>query len=179
MIQIETQHLLLRSWKAKDYIDFHEFMSDEKVAQCSGTRIISDINESKYCVQEFMKSPSSFSIVLKASTKVIGFIGFDIFIPENSSDNLKHSYIGYTINSSYWRKGLGTEAAKALIHYLFSTEKVNVIWSSHYDFNEASRGVIKNCGFQYKYSKFKLLKALNNKKVEELFYSIKSQESLT
>lgn len=179
MSQIETQHLILRSWEEKDYLDFHEIMSDKKVAQCSGTRIISAIEESKHCVQEFMNSSTSYAIVLKASNKVIGSIGFDDFIPENSSDNLKHRYIGYTLSSSYWRKGYGTEAAKALISFLFNSEKVNVIWSSHYDFNDASKGVIKNCGLKYQYSKFKVIKALNNKKVEELFYSIKSQEPLS
>lgn len=84
-------------------------------------------------------------------------------------------YIGYRFNSNYWGKGYATEAAKSFLSYLFEECNVDIIWMSHYDFNNRSKRVINKCGFRYKFNKATIVKVLDNRIVTELFYcTIKS-----
>ncbi len=41
------------------------------------------------------------------------------------------------------------EAVKAVIQYLFETEKLDFIMVGHFDFNRQSARVIEKCGFEY------------------------------
>lgn len=169
---INTDKLILRGWNENDYTDFYEFMSDERVGRCAGTKVIEDIEESKECIRNFIKYNQSYAIVLKGINKVIGSIGMDDVAPDKDRLNLKQRYIGYTMHPDYWGNGYGTEAARFLIKYLFESIDLDLIWSSHYDFNVKSKSVINKCGFKYEFSRYKSLNALGGKSVEELFYSL-------
>lgn len=169
---IYTNRLILRPWNVNDISDFHEFMCDKKVAECSGGNIITDIEVSKECLDNYIKCDLSYAIVLKRSNKVIGSIGMDIVTPDKNYSNLNQRYIGYTIHPDYWGYGYATEVTKGLIKYLFEICNLDLIWTSHYDFNIKSRNVIGKCGFTYEFRGKKKLKSLGGKSVEELFYKI-------
>jgi [ribosomal protein S5]-alanine N-acetyltransferase len=49
---------------------------------------------------------------------------------------------------------------------------LDLIWTSHYDFNAKSKRVIDKCGFDYKFIRDKTVKVLENRTVTELFYSL-------
>lgn len=176
MYIIDTQRLTLRPWNENDLFDFHEFMSDERVAQCSGTRVITDIEISKECINNYMDYNLSYAIVLRQSNKVIGSIGMDITAPDENLTNLNQRYVGYTIHPDYWGNGYATEAAQSLIKYLFEVCDLDLVWTSHYDFNIRSSKVINKCGFKYAFSRLKNLKSLDNKAVNELLYKITKDE---
>lgn len=176
MITIDTDRLILRGWNEDDYLDFHEFMSDERVGQCAGTKIITDIEESKNCIRSYIKCNQSYAIVLKSSNKVIGSIGMDDIAPDKDFVHLKQRYIGYTISADYWGNGYATEASQSLIKYLFESINLDLIWSSHYDFNVRSKSVIDKCGFHYKFSRNKTVNALGGRDIKELFYSLTKKE---
>jgi ribosomal-protein-alanine N-acetyltransferase len=169
---IETDRLILRGWKYDDYLDFHEFVSDDRVGQSAGCRVVKDIEESKNSIKTYILYNQSYAIVLKSENKVIGSIGMDDIVPDEELKNLKQRYIGYTLNPNYWGNGYAPEAAKILIKYLFKELDLDLVWSSHYDFNIKSKRVIEKSGFNYKFSREKTLKALGNKPVKELFYNL-------
>lgn len=100
----------------------------------------------------------------------------DEIIPDKSFENLKQRYIGYRLNSNYWDKGYATEATKYFIKYLFEELHLDLILSSHFDFNDKSKKVLNKCGFNYKFSKSKIVKALDSRMVTELFYNIHKEE---
>jgi len=96
----------------------------------------------------------------------------DDIAPDNELKNLNQRYIGYAVNPKYWGKGYAPEAVKFLIKYLFEELHLDLIWSSHYDFNLKSKRVIEKCGFHYKFSRDVTVRALENRNVNELFYSL-------
>ncbi|MCB2291524.1 GNAT family N-acetyltransferase [Clostridium sp. CS001] len=65
MNTIETDRLILRSWKEDDYLDFHEFASDHKVAESSGSLVAKNIEESKDSIMTYILYDQSYAIVLK------------------------------------------------------------------------------------------------------------------
>lgn len=177
MTVIESNRLNLRCWREKDYLDLYEIISDHKVGESAGCFVVKDIEESKNSIRTFMKYNQSYAIVLKSENKVIGSIGMDDIAPDKELISLRQRYIGYTVNSKYWGRGYATEAANAFIKYLFEELSLDLIWSSHYDFNIKSKRVIEKCGLNYKFTKDVTLRALENKNTTELFYCIYREQS--
>ena len=175
MNRIETNRLVLRGWKVEDYLDMYEIDSDEKVNLSAGCAVVKDIKKIKDSLNLLIPQNQSYAIVLKTENKVIG-IGMDEIAPDESLKNLKQRYIGYRLNSKYWGKGYATEAAHFFIKYLFENFNLDLIWFSHYDFNERSKRVIEKCGFHYKFNRSKTVKALGNRILTELFYSLTKNE---
>lgn len=154
----------------------YEFNSDEKVNPNAGCSVVKDIEEIKNSLRLFISNNLSFAIVLKAENKVVGTIGMDEITPDESLNNLKQRYIGYRLNSNYWKNGYATEAAQNFIKYLFESLDLDLVWSSHFDFNEKSKRVIEKCGFRHKFNRNKTVRALENKNVTELFYALTKDE---
>lgn len=173
---IETERLILRSWRIDDYLDAYQINSDDKVNPYAGCPVIKDIEKIKSKINFLMLSDVSYAIELKSEQKVIGVIGFDEIIPDNSLGELNQRYIGYRFSSRYWGEGYATEASKALINYLFNELNLDLIWCSHYDFNLRSKNVINKNNFKYKFTRNVKLAVLNNTIVEELFYAIFKSE---
>lgn len=176
MNTIYTKRLILRPWKSSDVMDFHEFMSDKRVGECAGTSAITDIEISEKCIDNYIAYNQSYAIVLENTNKVIGSIGIDIITPHEGYTDLNQRYMGYTIHPEYWGEGYATEAAQHLIKYLFEDCSLDLVWTSHYDFNTRSKKVIDKCGFTYKFTREKTLRALGGKAVNELFYKITIDE---
>ncbi|MEO9789893.1 MAG: GNAT family N-acetyltransferase [Aurantimonas coralicida] len=57
--------------------------------------------------------------------------------------------IGYWVGRRFWGKGLATEAAQAVIDYGFVALKADAIAVDCRVVNEASRRVIRKCGFHF------------------------------
>lgn len=175
---ISSDRIILRPWNENDIWDLHEFMSDKRVEECSRSNIITDIEVSKKCLNNYINYNLSYAIVLKRLNKVIGSIGMDILVPDEKFSSLDQRYIGYTIHPDYWGIGYATEAAQALIKYLFEICNMDLIWTSHYDFNIRSKKVIDKCRFTYEFSREKNLRNLRGKVVNELFYKITKDDFL-
>jgi RimJ/RimL family protein N-acetyltransferase len=154
----------------------YELNSDEKVNPNAGCSVIKDIEKIRNNLNMVISKNQSYAIVLKSHNKVIGAIGMDDIAPDESLNYLKQRYIGYRLNSKYWGKGYATEATKAVIKGLFSDLRLDLIWSSHFDFNIRSKRVIEKCSFHYKFSHNTTVKVLENRTVTELFYSISKNE---
>jgi [ribosomal protein S5]-alanine N-acetyltransferase len=173
---IETNRLIIRGWKIDDYLDMYEFNSDEKVNPNAGCSVVKDIDKIKSSLNLYISKNQSYAIVLKSEYKVIGTIGMDEIVPDDSLKDLKQRYIGFRLNSKYWGRGYATEATQSFIRYLFGNLNLDLIWTSHYDFNDKSKRVIEKCGFHYKFSHNKTVKVLDNRTVTELFYSLIKDE---
>lgn len=62
------------------------------------------------------------------------------------SDKNENCELGYAIGYDYWGKGITTEAAAAVICYLFYEVGMHRIMAKHDVENPASGGVMKKCG---------------------------------
>ena len=171
-MKVETHRLIIRDWDKNDLIDMYEINSDERVNPNAGCMVIKDIERIKKALDLFILKKQSFAIELKQTKKVIGIIGMDDILLDEGLNDLKQKYIGYRFNSIYWGNGYATETASAFIEYLFKELNIDMVWSSHYDFNISSKRVIEKCGLRYQFSKLKKLKILDYEEVEEVFYNI-------
>ena len=56
--------------------------------------------------------------------------------------------------------------------FVFNDLNIDVLWCGHFDFNNNSKRVNEKCGFEYRFTKKQVLRLLDNKEVNTLFYSI-------
>lgn len=83
--------------------------------------------------------------------------------------------IEYCIGEPFQRKGLATEATKAVIQYGFNRINLHKVQICHKSINTASRRVIEKCGFVYEGTSRDFFYE-NGKYIDRLYYSILKDE---
>ena len=58
----------------------------------------------------------------------------------------------------------------------FEELKLDLIWCSHFSFNENSKRVIEKSGFNYRFTENKTFPLLDDKEVENIYYNITKEE---
>ncbi|CAH0121935.1 MULTISPECIES: GNAT family N-acetyltransferase [unclassified Paenibacillus] len=84
-----------------------------------------------------------FAITDKNSGQLYGAIGIS---------NHKKDYngeMGYWIGEEHWGNGYATEAAKAIIEFVFKEKNYHRVYARHFKSNPASGNVMKKCGMTY------------------------------
>ncbi len=84
------------------------------------------------------------AIILKATGAFIGWCGLD-HLDQTRMDPA----LFYLLQSSYWGKGLATEAARALLHYAFTQLNLASLHGGAAPDNLASKRVMEKIGMQY------------------------------
>lgn len=148
---LETDRLLIRTWKLEDLEDFYEYAKVDGVGQMAGWKPHTSIEESKKILYSFIRGKNECAIELKENNKVIGSVGLnEIFIDLGEPyTDLKGREIGYVLSKKYWGKGIMTEAVKRVIQFCFVDEKFDFLQCSHSIENNQSRRVIEKCGFTF------------------------------
>lgn len=167
---LETERLILRPWTLKDVNDMYDYAKDERVGPLAGWPAHKNIEESKKIIKMFLRDKNVYAMYHKKDKKVIGSIGIHESYPDEKLKDLKQKELGFVLHPNYWGQGLVPEGVKYVIDYLFNEFKLDLIWCGHSDFNEKSKRVNEKCGFQYAFSKERVLPLLNNKKVLSLYY---------
>lgn len=125
---LETERLILRKVKKKDCRDLYEYCSDPLSSRYSDWQPHEDISVTKQFVKSLLSACSHgeyfmWCIELKESGKVIGSVSLvDI------DRHYKVAEMGYGIQKAYWGKGYATEAAEAVLEYLFCTVGVQRVF---------------------------------------------------
>ena len=148
---IETERLILRSFKKSDLCDFNEYASVNGVGEMAGWRHHKSIEESKEILDRFIEDDKTFAIVFKENDKVIGSLGIEKYGMEDALSEFSSYYgreIGYVLSKEYWGRGIMPEALKAVIDYLFNILSLDFITCGYYDFNIQSKRVQDKCGFK-------------------------------
>lgn len=127
-MMIETERLILREYTLQDFDAIYEILSDPETMQHypnpfdeERTRNWIEWNLQNYKEYGF----GLWAVVLKETAELIGDCGITIqnidgkFLPE----------IGYHIHKKYWRRGFGSEAAKAVRDWAFMNTKYDCLYS--------------------------------------------------
>lgn len=143
---IETNRLILRPFKMRDCQDVYLYSSDMEVARYvlwDAHRSLADTrNYLRYMLRLYRDGqPSSWAIVLKENSKVIGSIGFMWLDHINDS-----AEVGYSISRTWWNHGFTTEALSCVLHEGFTVLHLNRIEAQHDVRNPASGRVMQKCG---------------------------------
>ena len=147
---IETSRLILRRAIREDAEQmFRNWASDLEVTKFLTWPAHSNITVSEMVIgswiQEYEKdSYYQWMIVLKELGEPIGSISV-----VRQNDRVEEAEIGYCIGSTWWHRGIVSEALAAVIEYLFTEVGMNRVAARHDPNNPNSGGVMRKCGMKY------------------------------
>ena len=168
-IRLETERLILRTWKITDLDDFFEYASVDGVGEKAGWEHHKNKDESLEILKMFIDEKKVFAIILKENQKAIGSIGVkecrqDL---DKNLENLLGRELGYVLSKDYWNKGIMTEAVSKVIEYCFKILKLNYLIATCFNYNIASKRVLEKLNFKY-YKDIKIETRYNTKEESTL-----------
>ena len=147
---METERLILRTFREEDGVDLYEYLKAPTV-HCFASMQVNSLEEAKKAALERAKDTEYyFAIVLKENGKVIGEIDA---MPESPAPDEKNAVIDtfspcWMLHPEYQGKGYAYEAAKAFFDYLFSQKNARRIYAYTEDYNLASQKLCQKLGMR-------------------------------
>lgn len=142
---IETPRLLLRPFETADLRDLYAYAGRPGVGEMAGWRHHASLEESRSVLEEYLREPDTFAVVLRESGKVIGHLA----VHEDSEDHRADTReLGFVLHPDYQRRGLMTEAVRGAVETLFGWG-VRHVYACCFQDNQPSRGLIEKCGFRF------------------------------
>ena len=153
---IETERLILREVKEIDTETLFNDMNNIKISSCllevpHPFKMSAAKTWVKHCIRTSKKKLRTdyiFAITLKGEDNMIG----EVILSETDFYQ-KKSELAFWLSESHWKKGIITEAVKAVIDFAFNDLKINRIEISVFAKNEASNNLTKKLGFKYEGTK--------------------------
>ncbi len=144
-MEILTERLKLREITKEDFQAVHEYASDPEAVRympfgpntVEETREFIDRNLRRR--REQPRTDYGLGIILQSEDRLIGACGMHDVTEIQAS-------IGYILNRRYWGHGYATEAAEALVGYLFDELGVHRVYASCDPENHASVRVLEKVG---------------------------------
>ncbi|MGF1723913.1 GNAT family N-acetyltransferase [Photobacterium nomapromontoriensis] len=148
-VAIETERLLLRSWKASDFPEFAKMTADPQVMRYfpkTLSREESDAIASKIQGLILEKGWGFWAVELKETGAFIGFVGLHQQDEHVPIPNTPFVEIGWRLASKHWRKGYASEAAKSTLEYAFNQLGVSYVYAFTTKENIPSQKVMETLG---------------------------------
>lgn len=149
--RIETDRLILRRYKIEDADAMYKnWASDSEVTKFLMWPPHSSVDVSRGIIEDWLKEyPDEkyyqWAIVLKANgDEPIGGIGV-----VHMNEDISMVHIGYCLGRAWWRRGIMSEALKAVMSFMFDTVEVNRVESRHDPRNPNSGKVMQKCSMKY------------------------------
>jgi len=144
---IETDRLILRTWKDKDCAEYFRINQDPKVLEhLPGPLTMDEANDfiMRMRKQWDEKNYTIWAAEEKYAGKFIGFIGLSYL---NWGEPFEPCVeIGWRLGSEHWGKGYATEGAKAALEYGFDVCRLEEIVAITVPANTRSQRVMDKIG---------------------------------
>jgi ribosomal-protein-alanine N-acetyltransferase len=149
MPQMETPRLLLRKVHMGDAPDLYVYGRDPEVAR----HVLWDAYHSEADARAYVRflqrqyrsdQPSSWGIVHKEHSRMIGTIGFMWWNRDHNA-----AEVGYSLARPYWNQGLMSEALGEMLRFGFEAMGLNRIEAQHERENPASGRVMQKAGMRH------------------------------
>lgn len=149
-IYMETERLILRSWKYEDRKPFAEMNGNKTVMKYFPATL--SVDESNAFVDrinaEFDETGLGlYAVEIKGTGEFIGYVGFHRFTFDAPFS--PGWEIGWRISDRFWNKGYATEAAKACLFLAREKHLCNKLFSFTAIPNIPSENVMKRIGMSY------------------------------
>lgn len=146
---IATERLILRRLEISDAeMMFHNWTSDSNVTRYLRWNAHTEIETTKNMILRWIENYQNDSTyywgVYLKDGEMIGSIGVTIL----SEDDLTGE-LGYKMGSRWWNQGYSTEAARAVIDYMFANTDIERISAFCSVENLGSKKVMEKVGMQY------------------------------
>lgn len=151
---LETERLILRKFEEKDFADFCEYAMDDEMSRMMGRQILKT-EEDAHVSFDWLKDKEErgYALVLKETGRVIGNLNVEPVYDHLSKlpqlAGKRGVTLGFSISRRYQRRGLMSEAVKAVIQELFEQENMDFIQCGYFSFNTASARLQEKLGFQH------------------------------
>lgn len=149
--RIETDRLILRRYKIEDADAMYKnWASDSEVTKFLTWQPHSSVEVSRSIIEDWLKKYSDekyyhWAIVLKDNgNEPIGGISV-----VHMNEDISMVHIGYCLGRAWWRRGIMSEALKAVTDFMFDTVEVNRVEARHDPRNPNSGKVMQKCGMKY------------------------------
>jgi RimJ/RimL family protein N-acetyltransferase len=145
---IETDRLILRTWRTDDAEPFFHINQDPKVLEfVPGPMTRERVQEIITYITEHQKQHgySMWATELKASGEFMGWVGLN-YVDWPDIHFTPAVEVGWRLGSRFWGKGYAPEAAKAALHYGFNDCGLEEIISFTVPENQRSRRVMEKIG---------------------------------
>lgn len=149
--RIETDRLILRRYKIEDADAMYKnWASDSEVTKFLTWQPHSSVDVSRSIIEDWLKEYSDekyyqWAIVLKDNgNEPIGGISV-----VHMNEDISMVHIGYCLGRAWWRRGIMSEALKAVMDFMFDTVEVNRVEARHDPRNPNSGKVMQKCGMKY------------------------------
>lgn len=139
---IQTERLTLRKIQENDYIDMYKYTVKEEVAKYVSWTPHESINDTKALCDMWIdeyKNNDRYNWAIVYDNTVIGSIDVVKIIDTTAM-------IGWQIDSTFWNKGIVTEAATAVRDFLFGEIGIEAIEAEYVDKNIGSGRVMQKIG---------------------------------
>ena len=151
---LETNRLILRTWREDYAEDLYIYASDPEVGPPAGWPPHTSVENSREIIRTVLSAPDTFAVCLKENGRSDGIVGGhpigSIGFHRNDLAQADDEYeLGYWIGKPYWGQGLIPEASREMLRYAFEDLGMNRIWCGYYDGNIKSRCVQEKLGFVY------------------------------
>lgn len=149
-IYIETDRLILRSWKKSDRDVFAEMNNNDNVMKYfPATLSVEESNSFADRINsEFEETGFGlYAVEIKETGEFIGYVGFHRFAFDAPFS--PGWEIGWRISDKFWNKGYATEAAMACIKYAREKKLCNRLYSFTAVPNIPSENVMKRIGMSF------------------------------
>ncbi|MFD2111891.1 GNAT family N-acetyltransferase [Thiorhodococcus fuscus] len=149
LIELETERLRLRQWRAEDREPFAALNADPEVMAFFPStldRCASDAIADRCEALIARRGWGFWALEAKEGGRFIGFVG--LHAPELELPFSPCVEIGWRLAHAYWGRGLATEAARAALRVGFERIGLAEIVSFTAVINARSRGVMQRLGMQ-------------------------------
>lgn len=151
---LETERLILRKFREEDFADYYVYAADREMCRMMGNYDLTDRDAARICFDWLKdKEERSYAIVRKEDGRVIGNLNV-CAVPKELAGlpelaGLRGVSLSFCISRHDRRRGLMTEAVRAVIDHLFRIEAMDFILCGYFDFNHPSQAFQKKLGFTY------------------------------
>lgn len=147
---METERLILRSWKYEDRKSFAEMNGNRTVMKYfPATLSVDETNAFVYRITaEFVETGIGlYAVEIKETGEFAGYVGFHRFAFDAPFS--PGWEIGWRLSDRFWHKGYAAEAAKACLDYAREKHFCNKLYSFTAVPNIPSENVMKRIGMRY------------------------------
>ena len=127
-MRIETKRLILREYAAEDFDAIYEILSDPETMQHYPKPFDEECTHGwiEWNMQNYREYGFGlWAVVLKETGELIGDCGLTL----QKIDGELLPEIGYHIHKKYWRRGFGSEAARAVRDWAFQNTEYDCLYS--------------------------------------------------
>ncbi|WP_339179653.1 GNAT family protein [Oceanobacillus sp. FSL W7-1293] len=171
---LETDRLCLREMRKDDLQDIYDYASKPELTTFltwEAHRTLEDTEAFiNLLIEQYEKGKGgAWAIVWKENSRVIGTMDL-VWNPKQYSAEL-----AYALSLDYWRKGIGTEAAKAVLTFGFEKLKLERIQARCHPDNMASYKLMEKSGMTYEGTLRKSMQRKGNQEDAKIYSILKDE----